>query len=35
MCAWRAFNRAARNTDAVGIWHETYRATAGQWETIY
>jgi len=33
--AWRAFNRAALATDAVGIWHETYRVSAGQWETIY
>jgi hypothetical protein len=33
--AWRAFNRAARRTDAVGIWHETYRVTAGQWEAVY
>jgi hypothetical protein len=33
--AWRAFNQAARKTDAVGIWHETYRVTQGQWETIY
>lgn len=33
--AWRAFNRAARRTDAVGIWHETYRVSSGQWETIY
>lgn len=33
--AWRSFNRAARSTDAVGIWHETYRVTAGQWEAIY
>ncbi len=33
--AWRRFNRAARDTDAVGIWHETYQVTAGQWETIY
>ena len=33
--AWRAFNLAARSTDAVGIWHETYRITGGQWETIY
>lgn len=33
--AWRAFNRAARATDGVGIWHETYRVAAGQWETIY
>jgi len=33
--AWRAFSHAARSTDAVGIWHETYRVTAGQWEAIY
>ncbi len=33
--AWRAFNHAARSTDAVGIWHETYRVTTGGWETIY
>lgn len=33
--AWRAFNRVARTTDAVGVWHETYRITSGQWETIY
>ncbi|WP_459720320.1 DUF4188 domain-containing protein [Actinophytocola sp. KF-1] len=32
--AWRAFNRrAARASDAVGIWHETY--VAGQTETVY
>ena len=34
--AWRAFNRAARTSpDSVGIFHETYRVQAGQWETIY
>lgn len=33
--AWRAFNRLARTTDAVGIYHETYRVAAGQWEAIY
>jgi hypothetical protein len=33
--AWRAFNRAARDTDAVGVWHETYRVSGGHWETIY
>lgn len=34
--AWRAFNRAARSSpDSVGIFHETYRVSAGQWETIY
>ena len=34
--AWRAFNRAARSSpDSIGIFHETYRVSAGQWETIY
>ena len=34
--AWRAFNRATRRyPDSVGIFHETYRVSAGQWETIY
>jgi hypothetical protein len=34
--AWRAFNRATRaHGDAVGVFHETYRVSAGQWETIY
>lgn len=34
--AWRAFNRrvAARRGD-VGIFHETYRVTAGSYETLY
>jgi hypothetical protein len=32
--AWRAFNRkAARATDAVGIWHETYLTRHA--ETVY
>ncbi|GLZ44872.1 hypothetical protein Acsp06_10570 [Actinomycetospora sp. NBRC 106375] len=33
--AWRAFNRAARRTDAVGVFHETYRVADGTWETVY
>lgn len=34
--AWRAFNRNARKADgAVGVWHETYRVAAGQYETVY
>jgi hypothetical protein len=33
--AWRRFNQAARGTGAVGIWHETYRVRAGEYETIY
>ncbi len=34
--AWRAFNRATRShPESVGIFHEAYRVSAGQWETIY
>jgi hypothetical protein len=33
--AWRAFNRNAAKTTAVGIFHETYRATSGNYESIY
>lgn len=32
--AWRAYNRAARTSDAVGVFHETF--TVGtSWETVY
>jgi len=34
--AWRAFNLKARAAaGAVGIWHETYRVAAGQYEAVY
>ncbi len=33
--AWRRFNKLARGTGDVGIWHETYRVRAGEYETIY
>jgi hypothetical protein len=33
--SWRKFNRAARASDAVGVWHETYKVAAGQYEAIY
>ena len=33
--AWRAFNRAVGADGSVGIWHETYLATAGTYENIY
>jgi hypothetical protein len=33
--AWRAFNKAVGNNGAVGIWHETYAAGPGTYETIY
>lgn len=34
--AWRAFNQTARSAGpAVGIWHETYVAQPGSYETVY
>ena len=33
--AWRRFNKVARASGAVGIWHETYRVQAGEYETIH
>jgi hypothetical protein len=33
--AWAAFNRAIGKGGDVGIWHETYRTRAGDYETIY
>lgn len=33
--AWAAFNRAVGKNGDVGIWHETYRTRAGDYETIY
>jgi hypothetical protein len=33
--AWKAFNQRSRGTDAVGIWHETYKVRAGEYEAIY
>jgi hypothetical protein len=35
MPAWRRFNQAVRGSGDVGIWHETYRVRAGEYETIY
>jgi hypothetical protein len=32
---WRAFNRRTGSNGAVGIWHETYLASAGRYENIY
>jgi len=32
---WREFNRAVRASGDVGIWHETYRVRAGEYECIY
>ncbi len=33
--AWRAFNQRVRDSGDVGIWHETYRVRAGEYEAIY
>lgn len=33
--AWRQFNKAVRQTEAVGVWHETYRVSAEDQESIY
>jgi hypothetical protein len=33
--AWRAFNKAAMKSSAVGIWHETYLVDPGKTENIY
>lgn len=33
--AWAAFNRAIASNGDVGIWHETYRIQAGQYESVY
>jgi len=33
--AWKAFNKAARSTTAVGIYHETYIVDPGKTENIY
>jgi hypothetical protein len=34
--AWVAFNkRLGRSRGDVGIWHETYRVSAGEYESVY
>jgi hypothetical protein len=33
--AWREFNRRIASNGDVGIWHETYRIPAGQYEAVY
>lgn len=33
--AWRAFNQSIGTDGSVGIWHETYSATAGSYENVY
>lgn len=33
--AWKRFNQRVRGTDAVGVYHETYRVTSGAYEAVY
>jgi len=33
--AWKAFNQAVASNGDVGIWHETYRVRAGDYECVY
>src|SRR3954469_21864429 len=33
--AWRRFNQLIRESGDVGIWHETYRVRAGEYESIF
>jgi Monooxygenase af470-like len=35
MPAWRKFNQRVRGSGDVGIWHETYRVHAGDYEAVY
>jgi hypothetical protein len=32
---WRQFNLAVRDSGEVGIWHETFRVRAGEYEAVY
>jgi hypothetical protein len=33
--AWAEFNRRIGSDGSVGVWHETYTVSPGQYETIY
>ncbi len=33
--AWREFNKKARESGVVGVWHESYKISAGNYENIY
>lgn len=33
--AWRDFNQKVRKSGAVGVWHESYKISKGQYENIY
>ena len=32
---WREFNRLVRDSQDIGIWHETYELSAGSFEAMY
>jgi Domain of unknown function (DUF4188) len=32
---WQRYLREARNDGAMGLWHETYLASPGNWEGVY
>ena len=33
--AWKAFNTKIKSGGDVGIWHETYKVNAGEYECVY
>lgn len=33
--AWKVFNQSVRASGDVGIWHETYKVRAGEYECMY
>jgi hypothetical protein len=33
--AWKAFNQKIKSNGVVGIWHETYKIRAGEYECVY
>lgn len=33
--AWRRFNEAIGTDGSVGLWHESYRVSPGQYENVY
>ncbi|WP_339850435.1 DUF4188 domain-containing protein [Paenibacillus sp. FSL W7-1088] len=33
--AWKRFNQSVGSDGSVGIYHETYKAQSGSYETIY
>src|SRR4051812_4574514 len=33
--AWKEFNKRIRDSGDIGIWHETYKVRAGDYEAIY